>query len=551
MPLFSPRSTHGLPGLVTAPVARRGVLGWMAMGAAGAALAGCHRAGETLRVGSQKGGTKALVEASDALAGAGYRVEWAEFPAAQNLLEAIASDAVDVGMVGDGPFAFAYQSGQPIVAVAARRVENRPAGALAVVVRAASPAHGMADIAGQKLATTRGSIGHYLALRALAGAGMAPDAVHFVFLSPSDAAAALRSGAVAAWATWAPYTMLAQAEGAQGRPVSGQRFLTALAVGGDVACRMGLALRRPMEAGGWYPPPILAGMGAAAGAASLLGLPAAQVRDALSLMLCQNVMPGEIKHSPGTVIRAVREGFPAQAAVLSALLAREGVAGFEQPIEGRSGFYALYAGGQYDADALAGDLGRTYWIEQLTFKRWPSCRGTHPFIEMALELTRGIDPARIAAIEVGIDDVQRMLTEPAGRKAAPQTAIDAKFSIPFTTALACARGRVGLEDFDAPSLADPVVLALAAKVHAVPEDGQGWQRGSGGRMAITLSDGQVLRAQQADALGCPARPLGEAALVAKFVDCAGRAAVPAGDPVALARAILNIAQRDDVAQLFS
>ena len=344
---------------------------------------------------------------------------------------------------------------------------------------------------------------------------------------------------------------LAQAEGAQGRPVSGQRFLTALAVGGDVACRMGLALRRPMEAGGWYPPPILAGMGAAAGAASLLGLPAAQVRDALSLMLCQNVMPGEIKHSPGTVIRAVREGFPAQAAVLSALLAREGVAGFEQPIEGRSGFYALYAGGQYDADALAGDLGRTYWIEQLTFKRWPSCRGTHPFTEMALELTRGIDPARIAAIEVGIDDVQRMLTEPAGRKAAPQTAIDAKFSIPFTTALACARGRVGLEDFDAPSLADPVVLALAAKVHAVPEDGQGWQRGSGGRMAITLSDGQVLRAQQADALGCPARPLGEAALVAKFVDCAGRAAVPAGDPVALARAILNIAQRDDVAQLFS
>ncbi|HWU02877.1 MAG TPA: ABC transporter substrate-binding protein [Novosphingobium sp.] len=200
---------------MTAPVARRGVLGWMAMGAAGAALAGCHRAGETLRVGSQKGGTKALVEASDALAGAGYRVEWAEFPAAQNLLEAIASDAVDVGMVGDGPFAFAYQSGQPIVAVAARRVENRPAGALAVVVRAASPAHGMADIAGQKLATTRGSIGHYLALRALAGAGMAPDAVHFVFLSPSDAAAALRSGAVAAWATWAPYTMLAQAEGAR------------------------------------------------------------------------------------------------------------------------------------------------------------------------------------------------------------------------------------------------------------------------------------------------------------------------------------------------
>ncbi|MDE2403558.1 MAG: MmgE/PrpD family protein [Sphingomonadales bacterium] len=336
-----------------------------------------------------------------------------------------------------------------------------------------------------------------------------------------------------------------------GRPVDGRRFLTALAVGGDLSCRMGLALRRPMEAGNWYPPPMLAAYGATAGAASLLGLDARQVRDALSITLCQATMPGEIKYSAGTVLRAVREAFPAQAAVQSALLARAGVAGFEQPLEGRAGFYALYAGGEFVPGDLTDALGRRFWIDQLTFKPWPSCRGTHPFIELALDLRarHAIDPAAITRIEIDHDDVQTMLVEPSARKRAPRVAIDAKFSIPFTVALALARGGVGLDDFDAAALADPRVLALAAKVTCRQAPRAGWQRGSGGAMRILWADGAVVEAEVDNALGCPARPLGEAALVAKFLACAGRAQVPRGE--ALAEAILALETCADVGALFA
>ncbi len=344
---------------------------------------------------------------------------------------------------------------------------------------------------------------------------------------------------------------LAQLEG----PVDGRRFLTALATGSDLSCRLGLALRRPMEAGNWYPPPILAGFGAAAGCALLLGLDGARMRDALSLAMCQLTMPGEIKYSAGTVIRAVREAFPAQAAILSALLAREGVAGFEQPFEGRAGFYALFAGGEFDPCDILDQLGTSFWIERLTFKPWPSCRGTHPFIEIAqrLRAEHGVTPDEIESIALETDEVQRMLIEPLARKQAPAVAIDAKFSIPFCVALALHDGAVGLGSFAEHRLRDPALLALTARMTTDIKPRPGWQRGSGGAIVLHLKDGRRLEAEVDNALGCPARPLDEAALVDKFIDCATRSARPMsrGQATDLAARILSVEDCPDVGALFS
>ena len=184
-------------------------------------LAGCGpsdpKAGGaiTLHVGSQKGSTKAMMVASGALDGATYRVEWSEFPAAQPLLEAIGSGAVDLGLAGDAPFMFAYQGGSPIKAIAAQTVGTYPAAALSILVPAGSPVRTLADLKGRKVATTRGSIGHYLVIRALIAAHLPPDYVALVFLSPGDAKAAFSSGAIDAWSAWTPYTSTALKQGAR------------------------------------------------------------------------------------------------------------------------------------------------------------------------------------------------------------------------------------------------------------------------------------------------------------------------------------------------
>lgn len=343
---------------------------------------------------------------------------------------------------------------------------------------------------------------------------------------------------------------LSQSEG----PIEGREFLAALALGGDLACRLGLALKKPLEDGGWYPPPILAAFGAAAGAARLLGLEAIQVRDACSLMLCQATMPGEIKHSRQSTVRAIREAFPAQAAVTCALLARAGVRGFEEPFEGQAGFFALYADGLYDQDALTKDLGQKFWTEAVSFKLWPACRGTHAHIEMALALRAQCvaEPADIIRIIAEHDPVQQMLVEPFASRSRPASAIEAKFSLPFAIATALAKGRVGIADFDEAALADPVVLQLAGRVEPRLCTDSGWQAGSGGSLKIVLANGREYELSLDQAGGCPERPLADQQLLDKFRSCAAFAADPlaASEISRLADSILEIDRYVDVGAQF-
>lgn len=322
-----------------------------------------------------------------------------------------------------------------------------------------------------------------------------------------------------------------------------REVIAAVAVGCDVACRLALSLRQPLETGGWYPPPILGAFGAVAGCARLLGLSPQQVRDALSLMLMQVSCPGEIKYSAGTVLRAVREAFPAQAAVQCALLARSGVAGLEQPLEGQAGFYRLFANGQYAPQHLLDGLGEHWFIEQLSFKPWPSCRGTHGSIEAALWLRERIGaPARdIVAVLIEGCAVQRMLAEPTARKQAPLTAIDAKFSLAFTCAQALHHGRVDLDSFGHRRLHDPDVLALAARSSFRLREGWNNDHMASGAVWLQLANGQTAHHEVVQPLGSPARPLDDTQLIRKFVDCCGRAARPMDeqDAAALAHHILN------------
>ena len=203
----------------------------LALGAA-LLLAGHSYAAERLelRIGDQKGNMRAQLEAADALRDLPYDIRWAEFPAAAPLAEALNAGAIDVGIIGDAPLLFALASGAQVKAIA---VDKSDAYGTAVLVEPKSALNSAADLKGKRIATGRGSIGHYVALKALASAGLSENDVEFRFLGPVDAKVALANGSVDAWATWEPYTALAELSG-QGRVLvngrglsSGNSFLAA------------------------------------------------------------------------------------------------------------------------------------------------------------------------------------------------------------------------------------------------------------------------------------------------------------------------------------
>jgi sulfonate transport system substrate-binding protein len=96
----------------------------------------------------------------------------------------------------------------------------------ALVVPRDSPIRVVADLKGRSIATLKGQTGHFLVLAALQAAGLKPSDVRFVFIAPSEAKAALASGAVDGWATWGPYIALAKVSDGAREIVNGRDLMS-------------------------------------------------------------------------------------------------------------------------------------------------------------------------------------------------------------------------------------------------------------------------------------------------------------------------------------
>jgi 2-methylcitrate dehydratase PrpD len=303
--------------------------------------------------------------------------------------------------------------------------------------------------------------------------------------------------------------------------ITGREMITAIAIGCDLVCRLGLALERNPDEFGWYPPPILSTFGAAATAARLLKLTTDQTAHALALALAQATFSSEFKTSPDSSLRAVRDAFPAHAGLLAATLAQRGVRGHHTALEGKAGLFALFARGAWRPETVTASLGEKFHGEDLSFKPWPSCRGTHAFIEAALLLRRDIpDLSEITTIAASGPPLLTMLVEPTTQKRAPVTAIDAKFSLPFCIAAALSTGAVTLPTFFEAGRHHAETLALAKLVNFNPDPSLGMKDAASGILTIRLRDGRSLTHTVAQARGSPANPLDDEALLQKFGDCA-------------------------------
>jgi sulfonate transport system substrate-binding protein len=166
----------------------------------------------TIRIGVQKYGSLVITEEQKTLekrlAPSGVTVEWKEFPAGPQLLEAMSVGSIDFGTTGEAPPVFAQAAQTPLLYVGVE-----PAAPLgeAIIVPKDSPIQSVADLKGKRVVLNKGANVHYLLVQALAAAGLGPKDIQPVYLPPADARAAFERGSVDAWAIWDPFLTAAQA----------------------------------------------------------------------------------------------------------------------------------------------------------------------------------------------------------------------------------------------------------------------------------------------------------------------------------------------------
>lgn len=161
----------------------------------------------TLTVGDQKGGSKALLQASGQLDKLPYDVEWKEFTSGPPLLEALNAGAIDIGGVGNTPPLFAAAANSDLTIVSG---DTMGAKGDTIVVPKDSDIKDVADLQGKDVAVAKGSSANYNLLAQLDKVGVGFDEVNVQYLQPADALAAFSAGHVDAWAIWDPYTSQAE-----------------------------------------------------------------------------------------------------------------------------------------------------------------------------------------------------------------------------------------------------------------------------------------------------------------------------------------------------
>jgi len=336
---------------------------------------------------------------------------------------------------------------------------------------------------------------------------------------------------------------------AQSRGATGRDLLTALCVGMEVTIRIGQSLiGNPEKTTGFLLLPFVGVFGATAAAGRLLNLTAPAMEQAFSIALGQVVASTSVQRQARSSLREIRDGFNAKAAVIAAGLAKRGVTSFAEPFEGPNGYYDLFATGAFDETAFA-RLGQIFEVEQISYKPWPSCRGTHVFVEAALELqkTHDISVADIAEIHVGVSPFFETLCVPAEIRSAPASASSAKFSIPFSVASCLLSQSLTLNSFLPEALVEPTTIALAEKVsHSVVPLAQ--NQSTRGRLTISTRSGGSYAREIDTPKGHPDRPMSDAEISSKFLNCAAfaKTATPTD---ALRSFMSNVADLEHVANV--
>ena len=303
---------------------------------------------------------------------------------------------------------------------------------------------------------------------------------------------------------------MAQSEGADGA-----RFLGAVVAGYEISTRIGVAML-PAHYDFWHPTGTVGCLGAAAAAASILGLD--PVRTAHALANAADMAAGlQQAFRSDSMAKPFHTGRAAECGTLVARAAACGVTGASGMLDGDRGFGAAMSRDVDWSKATEG-LGTRYNITAMSQKNHACCGHVFAAVDATLALMAevGLSAGEVARIAVG---TYGTALEVAGFPD-PRTAFEAKFSLAYCVSVAAVTGRVRLAAFAPERLADPAIRAMMKRVEIAvdPEADAGFPNHRIAVVEIETTDGTRHARRATTRKGDPDNPLSDEELADKYTE---------------------------------
>ncbi len=304
---------------------------------------------------------------------------------------------------------------------------------------------------------------------------------------------------------------LGEAEG-----ISGVRLVEAIVAGYEVSLRIGTAINPGHYLRGFHPTGTIAVFGTTAAAAKILDLSPQETVHAFGLAgsLASGINQYEID---GAVSKHLHPGNAARNGILSAMLARDGMTGPSEILEGSLGFFHCFAENP-DLALVTKNLGIDWHFLRIYFKPFCSCR----YVHYAIEATQKDLEQRPFPLEEIESIVVRTHRNAKQGSDIPdyRSPLHARLSIQYGIASILVRGRAGLGEYEEDAIRDPEVRRISDLVRIQIDEEIQKLYPNPRSMIVEIRDrkGNTASARIDHAKGDPENPMTDADLVAKFRD---------------------------------
>ncbi len=306
--------------------------------------------------------------------------------------------------------------------------------------------------------------------------------------------------------------------------VSGRNLITAVTLGVDVACHLGVAATSGLR---FFRPGTAGAFAGVSGIAKVRGFDRETLINAYSIAYAQ-ICGTMQSHTEGSMLLGMQIAFNARNAVVACDMAAAGLQGPKDILEGEFGYFRLIEA-ENDLASVLEVVGKVWRVSEVAHKPFPSGRATHGAIDALSQLLRAYEFAAKDVMQVEIDLpplTYQLVARP------PRAEMDvnyARLCISYVGARLLQNGAISVDDFRLDALRSPESLELAQRMTCNIVDNPDPNALTPIEVRVKLRDGRTL-AQRVDIVyGNPNKAMSREDQLTKFRANATAAARPLSD----------------------